>query len=126
MQWRARPLALGMLALALAGCGGGGGSTPLPPAPPPPPQVGQLLSAQSLTEIGVDAFTAAVAAGTSRIPPLQPRYAARDPLRGREVTLSDGRHGQCEGVATDGALIVHTAQGRQAITSAEVSVRPVV
>jgi len=63
-----------MLALALAGCGGGGGSTPLPPAPPPPPQVGQLLSAQSLTEIGVDAFTAAVAAGTSRIPPLQPRY----------------------------------------------------
>ena len=65
MQWRAMPLALGMLALALAGCGGGGsGSTPLPPAPPPPPQVGQLLSAQSLTEIGVDAFTAAVAAAT--------------------------------------------------------------
>ena len=57
--------------------------------------------------------------------PLQPRYAARDLLRGREVTLSDGRHGQCEGVAADGALIVHTAQGRQAITSAEVSVRPV-
>ena len=75
MQWRARPLALGMLALALAGCGGGGsGSTPQPPAPPPPPQVGQLLSAQSLAEIGVDAFTATVAAGTSRIPPLQPRY----------------------------------------------------
>ena len=75
MQWRARPLALGMLALALAGCGGGGsGSTPQPPAPPPPPQVGQLLSAQSLAEIGVDAFTATVAAGTSRIPPLQQRY----------------------------------------------------
>ena len=57
--------------------------------------------------------------------PLQPRYAARDLLRGREVTLSDGRHGLCEGVAADGALIVHTAAGREAITSAEVSVRPV-
>ena len=57
--------------------------------------------------------------------PLQPRYAARDLLRGREVTLSDGRHGLCEGVAADGALIVHTATGREAITSAEVSVRPV-
>ena len=57
--------------------------------------------------------------------PLQPRYAARDLLRGREVTLSDGRHGLCEGVAADGALIVHTAAGREAITSAEVSVRPI-
>ena len=28
------------------------------------------------------------------------------------------------GVAEDGALLVHTAQGMQAITSAEISVRP--
>ncbi|MCE1193175.1 MAG: lipase family protein [Acidovorax sp.] len=99
MQWRAMPLALGMLALALTGCGGGGGdsdsssdggggttpvpsepSTPSTPSGPsvpstPPRQQGQLLSAQSLSEIGVESFTAAVAAGTGRIPPLQPRYS---------------------------------------------------
>lgn len=53
------------------------------------------------------------------------RFAVRDALRGREVLLSDGTSGQCEGVGPVGELWVRTAAGRQAVTSAEVSVRPV-
>lgn len=58
--------------------------------------------------------------------PVQPRFAARDVLQGRPVTLSDGQAGTAHGVGEDGALLVHTAQGMQAVTSAEISVRPVV
>ena len=58
--------------------------------------------------------------------PVQPRFAARDVLQGRPVTLSDGQTGTAHGVGEDGALLVHTAQGMQAVTSAEISVRPVV
>jgi len=56
--------------------------------------------------------------------PMQARFAARDVLQGRAVTLSDGQAGTAHGVAEDGALLVATAQGMQAITSAEISVRP--
>ena len=56
--------------------------------------------------------------------PFQERFAQRDLLAGRAVTLSDGTHGSAHGVAEDGALLVHTARGMQVITSAEVSVRP--
>jgi BirA family biotin operon repressor/biotin-[acetyl-CoA-carboxylase] ligase len=52
------------------------------------------------------------------------RFAARDTLRGREVTLSDGTEGRCEGVGWGGELLVATAAGTKTITSAEVSVRP--
>ncbi|MCR6479060.1 biotin--[acetyl-CoA-carboxylase] ligase [Variovorax sp. ZS18.2.2] len=52
------------------------------------------------------------------------RFAARDVLRGREVVLSDGTAGLCEGVAWSGELQVRTAAGLQTITSDEVSVRP--
>lgn len=45
-------------------------------------------------------------------------------LQGRSVTLSDGQTGTAHGVGEDGALLVQTAQGMQAITSAEISVRP--
>lgn len=58
--------------------------------------------------------------------PVQPRFAARDVLQGRPVTLSDGQTGTAHGVAEDGALLVHTAQGMQAVTSSEISVRPAV
>ena len=58
--------------------------------------------------------------------PMQPRFAARDVLQGRAVTLSDGQAGTAHGVGDDGALLVHTAGGMQAITSSEISVRPVV
>ena len=58
--------------------------------------------------------------------PVQPRFAARDVLQGRPVTLSDGQTGTAHGVAEDGALLGHTAQGMQTVTSAEISVRPAV
>ena len=58
--------------------------------------------------------------------PVQPRFAARDVLQGRPVTLSDGQTGTAHGVGEDGALLVHTAQSMQAVTSAEISVRPAV
>ncbi len=56
--------------------------------------------------------------------PFQARFAQRDLLAGRAVTLSDGTQGQAHGVTEDGTLLVHTARGMQAITSAEISVRP--
>lgn len=56
--------------------------------------------------------------------PLAPRFAKRDALRGRDVQLSDGTTGHCEGVGWSGELLVHTATGLQSITSSEVSVRP--
>ncbi|WP_295987087.1 biotin--[acetyl-CoA-carboxylase] ligase [uncultured Variovorax sp.] len=56
--------------------------------------------------------------------PFAERFAARDVLRGREVTLSDGTAGLCEGVAWGGELQVRTDAGVQLISSDEVSVRP--
>jgi BirA family biotin operon repressor/biotin-[acetyl-CoA-carboxylase] ligase len=57
--------------------------------------------------------------------PFQARFAARDILRDRAVTLSDGTTGTAHGVSESGSLLVHTAAGMQAISSSEVSVRPV-
>ena len=45
-------------------------------------------------------------------------------LRGLEVGTSDGIIGLCQGVDDQGALQVMTAEGRKAISSSEVSVRP--
>jgi len=56
--------------------------------------------------------------------PFAERFAARDALRGREVQLSDGSVGLCEGVAWGGELQVRTAAGLQMVSSDEVSVRP--
>jgi BirA family biotin operon repressor/biotin-[acetyl-CoA-carboxylase] ligase len=53
-----------------------------------------------------------------------PRFATRDALRGREVVLSDGQAGLCEGIGPGGALRVRTPAGLQEIHSSEVSVRP--
>jgi BirA family biotin operon repressor/biotin-[acetyl-CoA-carboxylase] ligase len=57
--------------------------------------------------------------------PLAERFAQRDALLGQTVTLSDGRVGTALGVDAQGALMVQTAQGLQAVHSAEVSVRPI-
>ena len=54
----------------------------------------------------------------------QSRFEARDALAGRPVRLSDGVTGTARGVSGQGALLVHTAAGLTAVTSAEVSVRP--
>ena len=56
--------------------------------------------------------------------PFAERFAARDVLRGREVALSDGTAGMCEGVVWGGELQVRTDAGLQLISSDEVSVRP--
>lgn len=56
--------------------------------------------------------------------PFRERFAAVDLLREQPVHLSDGTAGTAVGVAVDGALLVRTAQGIQAINSSEVSVRP--
>jgi BirA family biotin operon repressor/biotin-[acetyl-CoA-carboxylase] ligase len=56
--------------------------------------------------------------------PLAERFAQRDALLSQAVVLSDGRQGTAMGVDAQGALMVKTAQGLQAVHSAEVSVRP--
>ena len=56
--------------------------------------------------------------------PFQARFNARDVLRDRAVTLSDGTSGTAHGTSETGALLVHTAHGMHAVTSSEVSVRP--
>ncbi len=56
--------------------------------------------------------------------PFKNRFAERDLLRGRMVNLSDGQSGEACGVSDDGTLLVQTAAGVQAITSADISVRP--
>ena len=54
----------------------------------------------------------------------QLRFEARDALRDRAVTLSDGTAGTAHGVSEAGSLLVHTAAGLQVVSSSEVSVRP--
>ncbi|MEJ6021445.1 biotin--[acetyl-CoA-carboxylase] ligase [Ramlibacter sp. PS4R-6] len=56
--------------------------------------------------------------------PFQARFEARDALRDRAVALSDGTAGTAHGTTEAGGLLVHTAAGMVAVTSAEVSVRP--
>jgi BirA family biotin operon repressor/biotin-[acetyl-CoA-carboxylase] ligase len=57
--------------------------------------------------------------------PLQNAFNARDALLNLNVTLSDGRHGVARGVDASGAMLVVTDRGQEAISSAELSVRPV-
>lgn len=56
--------------------------------------------------------------------PWQARFAERDVLRGRPVVLSDGRQGTAASVDAEGVLQLQTADGWDAVRSAEVSVRP--
>ncbi len=56
--------------------------------------------------------------------PFEAGFAARDVLRGRPVTLSDGTRGTAAGIGPGGGLLVHTAAGLQVVSSSEVSVRP--
>jgi BirA family biotin operon repressor/biotin-[acetyl-CoA-carboxylase] ligase len=53
--------------------------------------------------------------------PLRARYAARDILAGRAVTVGDV-HGQARGVDPAGHLLVHTGAGLRAVASGEASV----
>jgi BirA family biotin operon repressor/biotin-[acetyl-CoA-carboxylase] ligase len=58
--------------------------------------------------------------------PLRQSFHARDLLYGRELVCSDGTTGLARGVDAGGALLVHTEQGLKKISSAEVSVRPMI
>lgn len=57
--------------------------------------------------------------------PLRTAFHTRDLLYGKEILCSDGTTGIARGVDAAGALLVHTESGLKKITSAEVSVRPV-
>ncbi|MCV0438620.1 MAG: biotin--[acetyl-CoA-carboxylase] ligase [Hydrogenophaga sp.] len=65
-----------------------------------------------------------LAFATQGFPAFAQRFARLDALQGHTVQLSDGTRGTACGVDDSGALQVLTAQGMQAVTSAEVSVRP--
>ncbi|WP_372828350.1 biotin--[acetyl-CoA-carboxylase] ligase [Polaromonas sp.] len=95
----------------------------------PPAALRDLLPgvdvAQALQLLAAPLVQAVQAFGLFGFAPFQARFAARDALAGRAVHLSDGTEGVAHGVGENGALLVHTAAGMQAISSSEVSVRPV-
>lgn len=94
----------------------------------PPAWLRELLPAidapQALLRIAPALVRAVQAFEALGFGPFQARFNARDVLRDRAVTLSDGSSGTAHGVGETGALLVHTALGMKQITSSEVSVRP--
>ena len=101
-----------------------------------PPAQGFSTAPMGLTELlpGVDAAQALgrIAAPLVRtvqafeacgFAPFQAAFNACDALSQVPVTLSDGIQGVAQGVDATGALLLHTAQGVQRVTSSEVSVR---
>jgi BirA family biotin operon repressor/biotin-[acetyl-CoA-carboxylase] ligase len=95
----------------------------------PPASTDELLpgadAGQVLLRIAAPLVAAIQAFESFGFAPFQARFNARDVLRERLVTLSDGVQGTAHGVSEGGALLVHTAEGMRAVTSSEVSVRPV-
>ena len=85
----------------------------------------QVEAPEALSRIVPALVQAILLFQTQGFGPFQEAFEVRDVLRGRAVTLSDGTIGDAAGVDATGALLVHTAAGMKAITSAEVSVRPV-
>ena len=84
-----------------------------------------ITAPQTLMQVAAPLLVALLAFERSGFAPLQQSFNARDALYNLPVTLSDGRQGVARGVDVSGALLVDTAQGQEAISSAEVSVRPV-
>jgi BirA family biotin operon repressor/biotin-[acetyl-CoA-carboxylase] ligase len=83
-----------------------------------------LNAASSLQRLALPLVQTLLGFAEHGFAPFQARFAQRDLLLGRGVTLSNGQHGTAHGVSEDGALLVHTASGMQAVTSADISVRP--
>ena len=83
-----------------------------------------MTAPEALRLIAAPLVRDVLAFGTQGFAPFAVRFAARDVLFGREVELSDGTTGRCEGVGAAGELRVTTSTGLQSITSSEVSVRP--
>ncbi len=84
-----------------------------------------LDAPQLLARVTPPLVEAVLAFAETGFAPFCDAFNARDVLRGREVTLSGGLHGTARGVDASGALLVHTADGLQRVTTSEVSVRPV-
>jgi len=85
-----------------------------------------LTAGEVLGRIATPLVQAVQAFETLGFTPFQARFNARDALRDRAVTLSDGTVGSAHGTTERGALLVHTAAGMIAVASSEVSVRPAV
>lgn len=84
-----------------------------------------ITAPQTLMQVAEPLLAALLAFERTGFAPLQQSFNTRDALHNLPVTLSDGRQGEARGVDATGALLVDTAQGQEAISSAEVSVRPV-
>jgi len=78
----------------------------------------------ALDKVAASLLRTLLAFGQGGFAPLQNAFNTRDALHDLPVTLSDGRSGIARGVDATGALLVEAAQGLEAITSSEVSVRP--
>ena len=83
-----------------------------------------LDAAALLSRVALPLVQALVNFEASGFAPLQAAFTSRDILRGKALVCSDGRSGTGAGVDTRGALLLHTAQGLEAVLSDEVSVRP--
>jgi BirA family transcriptional regulator, biotin operon repressor / biotin---[acetyl-CoA-carboxylase] ligase len=94
----------------------------------PPAWLQELLpgidAPQALLRIAAPLVQAVQIFEAQGLAPFLNPFAARDTLTGRAVTLSDGTHGQAQGVDASGALLVHTDAGLKKVSSDEVSVRP--
>lgn len=83
----------------------------------------QATAPSTLAQVALPLLKTLLAFERDGFAPLQALFNARDALHDRPIRLNDGRVGTARGVDFDGALRVDTAQGRERITSAEVSVR---
>ena len=83
-----------------------------------------LAAGEVLGRIALPLVQAVLGFEASGFRAFQARFDARDALRDRAVTLSDGTAGSAHGTTESGALLVHTAGGMTTVTSSEVSVRP--
>ncbi len=84
-----------------------------------------VTAPQTLRKVAAPLLTALLAFERRGFAPLQSAFNALDALHLLPVSLSDGRHGVAMGVDAWGALRVDTEEGQVAISSDEVSVRPV-
>lgn len=94
----------------------------------PPVSLAEWLPDHSMIQI-LQAIVPALADAvqtfeTQGFAPWHSKFSQWDILANQEVKLSDGRGGVAIGIGTDGALLLQTEQGIEAITSGEVSVRP--
>jgi BirA family biotin operon repressor/biotin-[acetyl-CoA-carboxylase] ligase len=81
-------------------------------------------AAQALLQVAAPLVQALKVFEVYGFAPFRARFHALDALDGVPVSLSNGTLGVARGVNATGALLVHTAQGLESITSSEVSVRP--